>query len=327
MRQNNNFRLLQLRKILFEETDEDHELDIYELREKLMHALDLKSLDVRTIKSDLESLQEMDFEIIKNKRKFGKIYYSHQDKVFETYQLRLLVDAILSARFITTEEKSVLIDKLKQLTSKHIQKTLPGPVLFSQSINQDYNLIKYNIDKIHHAIAQNRVVSYLYGEFNVHKKFDYRRDGNRYYVAPYALIWQNDLYYLIGKFLETDEIRHYRLDRMREMEITDQTFKKDPNFQLQLYVDNLFYMFSGENIRIKIRFDNQLINAIYDRFGMDVDVKPDGEEHFILSTNAKFSDGLVSWILQWGHRAKVISPEKLVGRIKEEAVKLADNYQ
>lgn len=327
MKQNNNFRLLQLRKILFEETDENHELDIYELKEKLMYALDLKNLDIRTIKSDLQSLQEMDFEIIQNKRKFGKIYYSHQDKVFETYQLRLLVDAILSARFITTEEKSVLIDKLKRLTSKHIQKTLPGPVLFSQSIDQDYNLIKYNIDKIHHAIAENRVVSYLYGQFNVHKDFDYRRNKSRYYVAPYALIWQNDLYYLIGKFLETDEIRHYRLDRMRDTEITDQTFKKERNFQLKPYVDNLFYMFSGENIRIKIRFENGLINAIFDRFGMDVDVKPDGEQHFILSTNAKFSDGLVSWILQWGHRAKVLFPERLVVRIKEEAEKLAENYK
>lgn len=323
----NNFRLLQLRKILFEETDENHELDIYELRDKLMQALDLKNLDIRTIKSDLESLQQMDFEIIKNRRKFGKIYYSHQDKVFETYQIRLLVDAILSARFITTNEKSVLIDKLKQLTSKHIQKTLPGPVLFSQSINQDYNLIKYNIDKIHHAISENRVVSYQYGDYNVHKEFDYRRNGARYYVAPYALIWQNDLYYLIGKFLETDEIRHYRLDRMRDMEITNQTFQKDQNFQLQPYVDNLFHMFTGENIRIKIRFENDLINAIFDRFGMDVDVKPDGEDHFILSTDAKFSKGLISWILQWGHRAEVISPEQLVVRMKEEVEKMTALYK
>ncbi len=85
--------------------------------------------------------------------------------------------------------------------------------------------------------AENRVVSYKYGDFNVHKEFRLPEKRRRYYVAPYALIWQNDLYYLIGKFLETDEIRHYRLDRMSDMEITDQTFKKDKNFQLQPYVD------------------------------------------------------------------------------------------
>ncbi|HLR70144.1 MAG TPA: WYL domain-containing protein, partial [Pseudogracilibacillus sp.] len=224
---NNNFRLLQLRKILFEETDENHELDIYEIREKLIHKLNLDSLDIRTIKSDLDSLQQMDFEIIQNRRKFGKIFYSHQEKLFETYQIRLLVDAILSARFIAENEKSNLLAKLKELTSKHIQKTLPGPILFNQTIH-DYELIKYNIDKIHHAIAEQNIVSYKYGDYNLQKKFVYRRNEERYYVAPYALIWQNDLYYLIGKFLETDEIRHYRLDRMREMDICDQTFKKDP---------------------------------------------------------------------------------------------------
>src|SRR5699024_9642913 len=110
-------------------------------------------------KSDLDSLQQMDFEIIQNIRKFGKIFYSHQDKLFETYQTRLLVDAILSARFISEKEKFDLIDKLKELTSVHIQKTLPGPILFNQTIN-DYDLIKYNIDKIHYAIADNKVISY-----------------------------------------------------------------------------------------------------------------------------------------------------------------------
>ena len=322
---NNNFRLLQLKKILFEETDEDHELDVYQLREKLMHALDLKNLDIRTIKSDLQSLQQMDFEIIENRRKFGKIYYSHQDKLFETYQIRLLVDAILSARFITEKEKVDLIDKLKELTSVHIRKTLPGPILFNQTIN-DYELIKYNIDKVHHAIAQNKVVRYKYGDYNVKKEFVYRRNEADYYVAPYALIWQNDLYYLIGKFLETDEIRHYRLDRMRDMEVSEQTFQKDKTFKLQPYVDKTFHMYSGEEAMIKVRFDNELINAIFDHFGRDVDIAEDGENHFILTMNAKLSDGLVSWILKWGHRAKVISPKSLVNRMKEEVEKLTGNY-
>ncbi|MEI3604301.1 WYL domain-containing protein [Pseudogracilibacillus sp. SE30717A] len=327
MKQSNNFRLLQLRDLLFNETDEEHEYDIYEIEEKLVQLLDLKSIDHRTIKNDIEALQEMDFDIVRNRKKFGKIFYSHQDKYFETYQIRLLVDAILSARFITPKEKDILIEKLKELTSIHIRKTLPEPVLFSQTINHDYERIKYNIDRLHHAITGRKVVSYQYGDFNVRKEFDYRRDGELYFVEPYALIWQNDLYYLIGKFQETKEIRHYRLDRIKEITILDETFVKEKGFELQPYVDNTFHMYSGEELRMKIRFDNSLINAIFDRFGMEVDVREDGDEHFILNTNAKLSDGLVSWILKWGSRAKVISPDLLVDKISEETKKMAANYK
>lgn len=327
MKQKNNYRLLQLKELLFNETDEKHELDIYELKEKLLQVLDIKNIDNRTIKNDLESLESMDFEIMKNRRKFGKIYYSHQAKLFETYQIRLLVDAILSARFITIKEKRVLIDKLKDLTSVHIRKTLPEPVLFSQTINLDYEQIKLNIDKVHQAIAEEKVVRYKYGEYNVHKKFDYRREGNWYYVEPYALIWQNDLYYLIGHFQETNEIRHYRLDRIREIEITDTSFDKDCTFVLQQYVDNTFHMYSGDEVKMKIRFDNSLINAIFDHFGLDIDIMPEGSDHFILTTKAKLSDGLISWILKWGGKAQVLSPEVLVQQVKDEVKKMVENYQ
>ena len=327
MKLSNNYRLLQLKELLLSETDEEHEFDIYELEKRLKKILHIKKIDHRTIKKDLQSLQEMNVEIVQNRRKHGKIFYSHQDKLFETYQLRLLVDAILSARFITPKEKDVLIDKLKELTSVHIRKTLPEPVLFSQTVNLDYELIKLNIDHLHHAITGKRVVSYQYGDFNVQKEFVYRRDGNVYYVEPYALIWQNDLYYLIGKFQETNEIRHYRLDRIRNINILEETFVKEKGFELQPYVDNTFHMYSGEEVRMKIRFENGLINAIYDRFGMDVDITEDGQEHFVLTTKAKLSDGLLSWTLKWGKQAQVLSPETLVIRVKQEINNMVANYQ
>ena len=327
MKQGNNYRLLQLRNTLFQETDGCHELDIYELKERLLELTGVKRIDNRTIKSDLNALQEMDFDIVLNRRKHGKIYYSHQNKLFETYQIRLLVDAILSARFITINEKNNLINKLKELTSKYIAKTLPEPILFSQTVNLDYELIKLNIDRIHHAIADRKVLSYQYGDYNVKKEFTYRRNGSIYNVAPYALIWQSDLYYLIGEFLQTNEIRHYRLDRMRNIEVTDLSYEKDTNFELQKYVDNTFNMYSGEEASIQIRFENSLINSIFDRFGMDVDVKEDGDDHFILSTRAKVSDGLLSWILKWGKRAQVLSPDYLVERVSDEITEMYHSYK
>src|SRR5690625_4624684 len=145
MKQGNNYRLLQLRNTLFQETDECHELDIYELKERLLELTGVKRIDNRTIKSDLNALQEMDFDIVLNRRKHEKIYYSHQNKLFETYQIRLLVDAILSARFITINEKNNLINKLKELTSKYIAKTLIVPILFNQTVNFVFEFIKIYI--------------------------------------------------------------------------------------------------------------------------------------------------------------------------------------
>src|SRR5699024_624326 len=155
---------------------------------------------------------------------------------------------------------------VKQLTSKHIAKTFPGPVMFSQSSNEDYERVKYNIDQVHRAISEKKVLTYQYGRYNVDKEFVYGRNGNLYYVEPYALIWQNDNYYLIGRFQETNEMRHYRLDRIRGAKISEKSFVRQ-QFHLQEYVDQSFMMFAGEEIRIKICFDNELINVVLDRFG------------------------------------------------------------
>jgi len=288
--------------------------------------MDIAGIDYRKLKNDLVALEEMEMKIVSCRRKHGKIYYSHQNKLFETYQIRMLSDAVLSARFITPKEKEVLLEKLKELTSIHVRKTLPHPVLFSQTVNLDYELIKLNIDILHKAITEKRVVCYQYGDFNVNKQFVFRRDGDLYFVEPYALVWQNDLYYLVAKYIETDEFRHYRLDRMRHVEITDEVFKRDKEFSLQPYIDSTFHMYSGEAVRMEIIFHISLLNAIFDRFGMDVSIEEIDEEHFLLRTKAKLSDGLVSWIFKWGKRAHVLSSEKLVNRIKDEVDGLTEHY-
>ncbi|WP_067728381.1 helix-turn-helix transcriptional regulator [Oceanobacillus damuensis] len=326
MERESNFRLLVLRKILFEKTDEQNEMGIQEIIESLQREIPDTTFDKRTIKRDLEILDETDFEIVRNTGKFGKILYSHQARLFETYELRLIIDAILSARFITEKEKNNLIDKVKMLTSKRIAKTLPEPILFSQSSSMDYELVKLNIDFVHHAISEKRLLSYQYGKYNIHKQFEYNRNGDRYLVEPYALIWQNDYYYLIGRFRQNGEMRHYRLDRIRNIEITEERFVKN-DFNLQDYVGQSFHMFAGKEIWIKIQFHKDLINVVLDRFGLEADIKELDEDHFILKTKAKLSDGLINWILTWGNKAKVLAPEDLVSRVKGQITRMMEVYE
>ncbi len=144
-------------------------------------------------------------------------------------------------------------------------------------------------------------------------------------MEPYALIWQNDYYYLIGRFIKTDEVRHYRLDRMRNIHLTNERFiKKD--FDLNEYVNQSFHMFAGEEIRIKIRFHLHLVNVVLDRFGHDANIKQLDDKHFLLTTKAKLSDGLINWILTWGHKAKVIEPEYVVQEMRERIQQMAALY-
>lgn len=319
-------RLLALKKILLEETDEAHQLSIKELAEKLKLTFAAEeSFDSRAIKRDLEALDEEGFEIITNKGEHGKVLYSHQHRLFETYQLRLMVDAVLSARFITEKDKKTIITKLKKLTSMHIAKTLPDPLIFNPSSNIDYNLIKVNIDRVHEAVSSRRILEYQYGKYNMDKKFVFNRDGAFYQVEPYALIWQNDFYYLIGRFLQTGEFRHYRLDRIRNIRVTEEKFRRE-DLDITKYVDQSFHMFAGEDDWIRIQFKHELINVIIDRFGLEADIRKMDEEHLLLTTKAKLSPGLVSWIMRWGHKAKVLSPDWLVEEVKKEIVLMQKLY-
>lgn len=327
MSKGNNFRLLQLREILFKETDEDNELDIKKIKQKLTKLMSVKKIDNRTIKADLTSLQEMDFEIVLNRKRHGEIFYSHQDKLFETYQTRLLIDAILSARFITKTEKIALINKLKKLTSTHIAKTLPEPIVFSQTRNLKFSLIKLNIDRIHHAITKRQVLSYQYGSYNVKREFELRYEGATYYVEPYGLIWDNDQYYLIGMSQKDNEVRNYRLDRMRNIEVTEESFVVNKSFDLQAYVDNSFQMFGGKEIEMSLRVENELINVMLDRFGMSVETVEDGPNHFIITAKAKSSAGLIGWILKFGPQVKVLSPEPLKQKVVADITEMYKNYK
>nr|WP_246364114.1 WYL domain-containing protein [Halobacillus locisalis] len=316
-----------MRDILFEETDEYNELSLQDIIEKMKLYFGTEAtFDPRTLKLDMEVLEEAGIEIVRNTGRFGKVYYSYQDHVFETYQLRLINDAVLSAKFITEKEKKTLIQKTKQLTSRHIAKTLPDPMLFSQSANDSYQLVKLNIDHAHRAISDQKVLLYHYGKYNLNKEFEFHRGGDFYEVEPYALIWRNDYYYLIGKYRGTGEMRHYRLDRMRDMQITDERFRRE-DFTIQDYVDQSFHMFAGEDVWVKIEFDASLVNVVIDRFGLDASITPEGEDRFILSTKAKMSRGLINWILTWGAKAKVLSPESLVEQIQEEVKEMNKHYQ
>jgi predicted DNA-binding transcriptional regulator YafY len=327
-RVNNKERLLKLMEILREQTDEDHELSFEELmlHFKLAYGTEMK-LNKNSLKDDIDHLIQSGFDVTINQVKEGlPKYYSHQYRLFELYELRMLIDAVVSARFITKDETKNLIRKIKKLTSMHQAKMLQNEILIDSSVKSESPMVRLTIHEIHQAIAEKKSITFQYGRYNVDKQFTLSRGGGRYYVKPLALTWTNDFYYLIAFFKEADEIRHYRIDRLRNVEVKEETFTFEP-FDVSKYVQSTFHMFAGSEEWIKIRFHNELINVMLDKFGKDVNINKEGEEHFILTTKARHSEGLASWILNWGSQAKVISPPSLVEKIKTEIEKMNEIYR
>ncbi|QGS68317.1 WYL domain-containing protein [Oceanobacillus sp. 143] len=143
------------------------------------------------------------------------------------------------------------------------------------------------------------MIQFKYGRYNVQKEFTLSHNGLTRELHPYALVWNNDYYYLIGKYVGKEDMVHLRVDRMVDVNMTDQPFKVDEHFDTSEYMNRLFHMYSGAEKDLKVRMNNSLINVMIDRFGEDVYIEEDGANAFILRTKAIISDGLVKWLLTW----------------------------
>ncbi|MFD1397105.1 helix-turn-helix transcriptional regulator [Kroppenstedtia eburnea] len=326
MEVNNKARLLKLKEILDQETDEEHELSLKELEQRLKTEFGPDfEVGRKALRADLETLKDHGFDLIENDGKQGKKLYSYQNRLFELHELRMLIDAVVSARFISREDSKRLIDKLKTQTSRHQAKRLQNQIYLDDTIRSESRHLRYALDKIHNAIFERKILRFKYGRYNVEKKIEWGRNGTFYEVEPYFLVWKQDYYYLVGKFVPDGRIKHYRVDRMDEVDLTEKSFKM-PDVNAAEYINKVFHMFSGEEMQVKIRFNNKLINVIIDRFGKDVSLTLPDKETFIIHATATVSEGLVNWIMTWGGDAEVLSPPELVERVKEKAAQVYALY-
>ncbi|MBU9720271.1 MULTISPECIES: helix-turn-helix transcriptional regulator [Bacillaceae] len=324
----NRDRMLKVIEILYRETDVNHQLKLHELKEAIELETNLDVGGDKGLRSDLDTLvQSKTFSVVMNHDGEGlPMFYSYQERLFEVNELRLLLDAVTSARFISNTDTYRLIDKIKKLASKHAAKDLENKVLIDKTVKSKNKYMKFYINNIHLAITERKLIQFKYGKYNTDKEFVLSRKGIYYLVQPYALYWNNDFYYLIGKYGEEEQIRHYRIDRMVDVQKTDVHFTFDESFNMTEYVNQLFHMYAGEEKYIEIVFDNHLINVIIDRFGLKADIKKYDEHSFKLKTKAVISEGLIRWLLTWGSDAKVLNPKTLVDKMAEEAEKMYRLY-
>ncbi len=316
-------------EILKKYTDSNHQLSVQEIVELFEedYGLDVNSVGV---KNDLKELEMVNtFAVIPYQEANGlPIYYSYQNRPFEVHELRLMIDAISSAKFIPKADTEKIIERLKKLTSIYLAEQLENRILLADHSKSENNYVKYIISDLHDAISTKSIVEFCYGRYNMNKQFVLSNQGNVYRVKPYALVWNHDYYYLIGEYIAKKEIRHYRIDRIyKNITQTHETFLPDSNFNITQYTEKLFHMYAGEETEIEMEFSASLINVVIDRFGRKADIRPVNDSTFKLFTKGIISEGLVRWTLTWGSDVKVLYPPRLVQMLKVEAEKLYKNYQ
>ncbi len=307
---NQKLKLLYLLKILNEKTDENHCLSTQELIDELAE-YGVKA-ERKSIYDDIECLNYFgyDVEYIKA-RKGGGYYLGERD--FELPELKLLVDAVQSSRFITQKKSRELIAKIEKLAGPYEGKRLQRQVYVVGRVKAENESIYYNIDQLHKAIQDNAPITFTYLKWNVKKELEPRRDGKRYEVSPWALTWKDENYYLIAYDNRQEHIKHFRVDKMsRIAQIPGESRKGGEDFgriDIAEYTNRTFGMFGGETEVVTLKLPEDLIGVILDRFGKEIDIRRLEENMVSVRVRVTVSMQLYGWITGLGGKVTVLGPD------------------
>ena len=300
-------KLLYIIKLLSESTDENHPAStadiIAYLESNGIHS------ERKSIYDDIARLIDFGYDIIQVHSRLGGGYYM-AGREFELPELKLLVDAVQSSRFITTRKSRSLIKKLEQLAGKHDAGKLQRQVYVAGRIKTENESIYYSIDHIHSAIQENKKISFQYLDWNLKKQL-VPRDKQERIVSPWALIWREENYYLAAFDSQDQIMKHYRVDKMGQVKVLkdaregmEQFSKTDP----AIYSNQTFGMYAGQEEIVTLQFPNRLIGVVLDRFGKDVDIRPMTDRIFRIRAKVAVSGQFFGWLAGIGREAVVINP-------------------
>ncbi len=306
---NQKLKLLYIIEMLERETDEEHLLSTQDIIQRL-EANGINA-ERKTIYDDMNQLIDYGYDIIQVKSRVNGGYYLGS-REFELAELKLLVDAVQFSRFITKKKSRELIQKLEKLTSKHEASQLQRQVYVSESAKAENESIFYNIDSIHKGIYDNVKISFTYMEWSVNKQLIPKKKGEKYVVSPWALLWQDENYYLLGYDEIAGKMKHYRVDKIGKVTLTDEKREgRDiyDKMNLATFVNQTFGMYGGEIASVTLRFPEKLIGVVLDRFGKNIIVNKKDDGYFTIRVDAAISGQFFGWLTGIGKEVKIISPD------------------
>ena len=307
---NQKIKLLYLMEILQENTDDEHGMTLAEISA----ALERNGVEAerKTLYDDIETLIQFGLDI--EKRRSDTVRYHIVSREFELAELKLLVDAVQSSKFISAKKSEALIKKIEGFTSRFEAQQLHRQVYVANRVKTMNERSFYAVDDIHNAIESNRQISFLYFRYNANKKKEYRHGGERLQVSPWALTWDDENYYMIAYDATAEKIKHYRVDKMEKTAVCDDKREgKDlfKNFDMAQYSKQTFGMYGGEEEAVTLRCDAALAGVMLDRFGDDVSIRNVTADTFELRAKVYVSPQFLGWILSFGDKVKILSPERV----------------
>ena len=324
---NQKFKFTYLMKIMAEKTDDEHSLTMPQILEELEKYE--VSAERKSIYEDFKDMSKLGIDVIKEQR--GSVtFYDIAGRELELAEVKLLIDAVQSAKFITQKKSKSLISKVKNFVSEHQAKQLQRQIVINDRVKTMNESVYYNVDDIHTAINQNRKIKFKYYKWDIDKKLVERHGGSYFVVSPWALLWDDENYYMIAFDDWDNKIKHYRVDKMMYIEVgNDERSGKEEfkNFDMAKYSKATFGMYHGEKTKVCIKFANHMCGVFIDRFGKDTLFRKIDENNSELIVDINVSPQFFGWIFSLGNDVEIVSPIEVVNELREYTKKFIMKYE
>ena len=337
-REGQKMRLFALKELLERETDDKHSITMDRILQLLQTKYDMQA-ERKSIYDDMRAFRESELLDVTppQGRERG---YSVASRTFEVSELKMMIDAIQSSKFLSEAKTRELINKMETLCSKHEAKNLHRDVVISNRVKSisSSSVLFRNIDIIHRAISLNAQISFQYFTFDLKKQKQYMLKGERYTASPWSMIYTDDNYYLLaytkGKF------KHFRVDKMDnvqafiveegeaevvtlEREGKEAFDKKD----MSAYTKYTFSMYGDEPTPVTMVFQNRMVGVVMDRFGRDVLIMKEDDRHFRITVPVAVSDQFFGWVFGLGKMVRIVGPEDVKAKMKKALADIAARYE
>ncbi len=323
---NQKLKIMYLMKILLDRTDETHSITMPEIIDAL-EAYGI-SAERKSLYNDIENLRVYGLDVIGVQE--DRTYSYHiGNRQFELAELKLLVDSVQSAKFITEKKSNELIKKIESLASKYEASQLHRQVFVAGRVKTMNESIYYNVDSIHAAIAGNSRITFKYFKWNVDKDMELRHDGALYEVSPWLLSWNDGYYYLIAYDSVKGIIKHFRVDKMLDIKSNGRKREGEKVFNsldMAAYTGKMFGMYGGEDERVRLECDNALAGVMIDRFGKDISLIRLDDKKFAVNVEVAVSRQFLAWIIGLGEGVKIVGPQRIVDMMNDEIDRLVRQY-
>lgn len=323
---NQKLKIMYLMKILLDRTDETHSITMPEIIDAL-EAYGI-SAERKSLYNDIENLRVYGLDVIGVQE--DRTYSYHiGNRQFELAELKLLVDSVQSAKFITEKKSNELIKKIESLASKYEASQLHRQVFVAGRVKTMNESIYYNVDSIHAAIAGNSRITFKYFKWNVDKDMELRHDGALYEVSPWLLSWNDGYYYLIAYDSVKGIIKHFRVDKMLYIKSNGRKREGEKVFNsldMAAYTGKMFGMYGGEDERVRLECDNALAGVMIDCFGKDISLIRLDDKKFAVNVEVAVSRQFLAWIIGLGEGVKIVGPQRIVDMMNDEIDRLVRQY-